>query len=150
MDGEDQRVALRGRLPEHAANGARLTQVEAVEGLIHQEQRVRRDQSERQQEPAIVALRQGLHALAEDGRQAEPSLSREHLVDDDALDVHIAEALVDGRGEGALAGRLLDDRLVKCRGHRRSVGDRIGELSINGIEPSGKGNPSRRLDLQAP
>jgi hypothetical protein len=58
---------------QHVHDLARLPQVEAVERLVHQQQRMGGQQSQRQHEPAAIALRQCGDALAQDRREAERS-----------------------------------------------------------------------------
>ena len=66
MDREDQGAALGRQPPEHAHDVARLLEIKTVKGLVHEEQRLRREQAHGQHEPAAVAFGQGLHALGHD------------------------------------------------------------------------------------
>ena len=50
-------------------------QIEAVERLVHQQQRLRRQQRQRQHEPAAIAFRQCDDALAQDRREPERARS---------------------------------------------------------------------------
>src|SRR5712691_3507725 len=61
VDGEDERAAVRGDLAQRAGDRARLAQIEAVERLVHQQQRMRRDERERKQQAAVETLREAMH-----------------------------------------------------------------------------------------
>ena len=68
MNGENECSAASSMVAEHADDLARLPQIEAVEWLIHQQHRMRRQQSQRQQQSTVVSFRQRMHALVENGR----------------------------------------------------------------------------------
>src|SRR6202022_121724 len=52
MDGEDERASSGGGFAQHVHDLARLSQIEAVERLIHQQQLMGGEERERQHEPA--------------------------------------------------------------------------------------------------
>ena len=58
MNGEEQRPPCRGVLAEHPHRVARLAQIEAIEGFVQQEKRMRRQQSHRQQDAFVLAFGQ--------------------------------------------------------------------------------------------
>jgi len=67
MNGENERSAASGMVAEHVDDLARLPQIEAVEWLIHQQHRMRRQQSQHQQQSTVVPFRQRMHALVKNG-----------------------------------------------------------------------------------
>ena len=69
MNGENERPAASGLVAEHVDDLARLPQIKAVEWLIHQQDGMRRQQSQRQQKSTVIPLRQRMHALVENGPQ---------------------------------------------------------------------------------
>ena len=71
MNGQNKGAPIARDLADHAHDLARLPEVEAVERLVHQQQGLRRDQRERQHEPAAIAFRQCADALAQNRRKAE-------------------------------------------------------------------------------
>src|SRR5258706_11817203 len=71
MDGKNKCPALGDLFAQHTGNVACLPEVEAVERFVHEEQRMRREQSQRQQEPSAVALRQRVHALGKSRPQTD-------------------------------------------------------------------------------
>jgi hypothetical protein len=71
MDCQHERAAGGCHAPNERHDSARLPQIEAVERLIHQEQRLRSEQGERQHQAAAVAFRQRHDALVEDRREAD-------------------------------------------------------------------------------
>jgi hypothetical protein len=52
--------------PQRIHHVAALSEVEAVERLVHQQNRVPRQKSERDDEAAIIALGEGVNALHQD------------------------------------------------------------------------------------
>src|SRR5215813_9147169 len=69
VDGENERAPIARDIAQYAHDLARLPQVEAVERLVHQQQRMGSQQGERQHEPSAIALRQCGDALAQDRRE---------------------------------------------------------------------------------
>ena len=65
MNGENERAATSGVVAEQIDDLPRLPQIEAIKRLIHQQDGMRRQQSQRQQKPTIIPLRQGMYALVE-------------------------------------------------------------------------------------
>ena len=61
----NERAAVPGDDAQHSHDLARLSQIETVERPVHEQQRVGREQRERQHQAAAVALRQCVHALAQ-------------------------------------------------------------------------------------
>jgi hypothetical protein len=57
VNGQNEGAPARRDFAQHAHHVARLTQVEPVERLVHQHQRMRGEQRQGKQEPAPVALR---------------------------------------------------------------------------------------------
>jgi hypothetical protein len=55
---EGKRPSLAGFSTQHIDDHANLPEVKAVERFVHQQQRVRRKQSQRQHQPLAVALRE--------------------------------------------------------------------------------------------
>jgi hypothetical protein len=58
MDREEKRATLIGGLTQDADHVAGLSQIKAIEGLIHDEQRLRREETEGDQEPASIPFGQ--------------------------------------------------------------------------------------------
>src|SRR2546429_3476758 len=70
MNRHNERTPLGDDLAQHRCHFAGLLEIEAVERLIHEEQRMRREQRKRPHEPPAISFRQGVDALAQDGRQS--------------------------------------------------------------------------------
>src|SRR5207244_1974767 len=66
MNGKNERPAASGSVPKHLDDLARLPEIKAVERLIHQQDGMRRQQSQRQQKATVIPLRQRMYALVED------------------------------------------------------------------------------------
>ena len=71
MNGENECSAASGMVAEHVDDLARLPQIKAVERLIHQQDGMRRQQSQRQQEATVIPLRQRMHALVKDRPESQ-------------------------------------------------------------------------------
>ena len=65
MNGEKERAPARSDVANELHHFAGLPEIEPVEGLIQQEQGMRRDQRERQHQASTIAFRQGKHALSQ-------------------------------------------------------------------------------------
>ena len=77
VDREEQRAAAARRSARSVARDvARLPQVEAVERLVGEQQRLRRQQADRQQRALALALRQRADRRVEQRREVEPARSR--------------------------------------------------------------------------
>ena len=57
MDGENEAAPPAGHVTEHAHDLARLPQIEAIERLVHEKHRLRREQRERQHQPTAISFR---------------------------------------------------------------------------------------------
>src|SRR6516165_10494623 len=67
MNGDKQRAPARRRFANELHHVPRLPEIEAVERLVHQEQRLRREQRESQRQAPGVSLRQCGDSLAQHG-----------------------------------------------------------------------------------
>jgi hypothetical protein len=63
MDRQEQRAAFRCYAPEYSHHVPRLSKVEAVERLVHQQNWVSRQKPERDDQAPVVAFGQGVDAL---------------------------------------------------------------------------------------
>src|ERR1700730_7716554 len=66
MDRKKERASARRDAPQHTHHVPGLPQIEAVEWLVHQQNGVAREKSERDNQAAIVAFGQGMNALRQD------------------------------------------------------------------------------------
>src|SRR5262245_14450267 len=64
MDRQQQRPATRRYALQHTRHVARLSEIEAVERLVHQQNRVSCQKSECDDQAAVIAFGQGLDALS--------------------------------------------------------------------------------------
>jgi hypothetical protein len=71
VDGEQQGAATQRLVSQQAHDLACLPQIEAVKRLIHQQHGERRQQPERQQQPASISLGQSADRLGEGGLQTK-------------------------------------------------------------------------------
>src|SRR5258708_38817069 len=69
MNRKDKCAAHSGFPAQDADDFANLPEIEAVERFVHEKQRVRREQPQRQQEPSAVTFRQRMDALVKNRRQ---------------------------------------------------------------------------------
>ena len=73
MDREKERAASRGMLSEHVHHLARLAQIETVERLVEQEQRLRREEPDRGEDAPMLSLGQAAKLFAEQRLEREES-----------------------------------------------------------------------------
>src|ERR1700731_3470232 len=66
VDREDKRAPASRNLAQHVHHLARLSEVESVEWLVHEQQRMRSEQRQREHQPAAEAFRQFVDSLAQD------------------------------------------------------------------------------------
>src|SRR5215831_4124604 len=69
MNRQEQRAAVRRHTTQNAYHVASLPEIEAVERLVHQQNRVSRQKSKRDDEASVIAFGQGMDALSQ--RRAE-------------------------------------------------------------------------------
>src|SRR5438477_5362401 len=79
VNGEDERAPLGGLIADHLDDVAGLPKIEAIERLVHQQHVLRRQETDSQQQPAIVALRQRMHTFLKDGLQSDRGYDRSHV-----------------------------------------------------------------------
>src|SRR5258708_1142697 len=77
---------------QQSSNPGGLAEIEGIERFVHEEQRVRREQSQRQHQPSAVTLRKRVHALVKNRRQAYRFDCIRDLVDRSPID-KIADAI---------------------------------------------------------
>ena len=124
VDGQDERASGGGAAAQRVADVAGLAQVEAVERLVADDHRLRRQERDREQRPLPLPLRQGADGRVEDRRQVEILY--------DAVDVAGAPAEETDREVKSPSDRL-----------RRPRGDGVGQVEEVPVALASEGDAVR-------